>query len=117
MNTEDLKNLMKCMMIVSYVDGFDSTEFDMINEVFQEVWTSGAEELDELVETMIKEVAGYNAEKMMEIQFEESTKSLALSDEVNKSQVINMMMKLIKAHSKITGEETKFYIQFKQFLM
>ena len=104
-------------MIVSYIDGFDSTEFDLINEVFQEVWTSDSEDLEALIEMMIKEVAGYHAQHLMASQFEESTQALAFSlEEENKQQVRTMMMKLIKADGKITGEETDYYIQFKNLL-
>ena len=118
MEIEDLKNLMKCMMIISYIDGFDSKEFELINKVFQEVWKESPEELEELIELMINEVAEYNSEGTMEQQFAEITQ--ALSDSLaaeEKGKARNMMIKLLRTDGRITGEETEYYMKFKELLV
>ena len=118
MKKEDLENLLLCMIIMSYIDGFDSEEFDLINKVFKEVYQGSAGELEELMENGVKDVAEYNADGTMKDKFESCTKALATSLEPEqKKLVLGLMMKLIKADNKITGEETDLYMKFKQFIL
>lgn len=105
------------MMIISYIDGFDSKEFQLIHTVFQEVWTEGLEELEELIELMIYDVAQFHAEGVMEQQFEAIAQVLSDSlDAEEKAKVKKMMITLLRTDGRISGEETKYYIKFKELL-
>ncbi len=117
MTGQDLKNLLRCMIIMGHADGFDAEEYEMIDQSFREVWQGDLQELEDFMESTINEVAGYNSQGIMQSQFEEKTMELASSLEANDKQLArNLMMNLIKADQKITGAETEFFIQFRTLL-
>lgn len=117
MNKTDLEHLLRCMIIVSAIDGFDSSEIDLIKMVFTEIWDGTPQELDDLMESEMNAVAGPLAQGTVIQEFEEMAKILSTSlNEESKKKALEVIMTLIKADGKITGGETKLYMIFKREL-
>lgn len=117
MNRQELESLLQCMVIICAIDGFDSKEFDLIDSIFKEVWDGSLQEMEDLVESTVKHVAGHTASGTVEDEFEEVARSLSMTlNGEHRIQVLDILMKLMKADAKITGSETRLYMKCRNIL-